>query len=262
MKQKKIHFENKDKIIEGIQSSPDNGSNSLIILVHGFTGSKDGPGGLFIPLSEMLVSKGYSVLRFNFRFTTDDLKEFYKMTISGEVSDLKLIMDEMSKSYENISLLGESMGGSVSILSYDDRVRCMVLWYPAVFLEKTSLKARTETVEAKDELERTGFVTLAKGDGQKFKVSRTFIEERKKIDLIPYASSISCPTLILHGDVDSTVPFGQSEQLLGMLKGEKKLENIQNSDHGWWNSDRSDRMSSAQQRVINLTVDWFEKWLR
>jgi len=55
------------------------------------------------------------------------------MAIKGEVSDLKLIINEMSKNYINIGLVGESMGALISILSYDERIKCLVLWYPGVF---------------------------------------------------------------------------------------------------------------------------------
>jgi len=111
----------------------------LIILVAGFTGSKEGPGDLFIKLAEELVSKNFAVLRFNFRHISEDFKEFHKMTIKGEISDLKLIINEMAKKFSKIGIVGESLGGLISVLAYSEKVNCLVLWYPAVFLKETDL---------------------------------------------------------------------------------------------------------------------------
>jgi dienelactone hydrolase len=260
---KKLYFENEGQQIEGFLHLPDNTTQSLVILVHGFTGSRDGPDGIFIKLAEDLVSKSFAVLRFNFRFTTENWSEFHNMTISGEVSDLKLIINEMSKEYGKIGLVGESMGGTISVLSYDEKVKCLVLWYPGIFLNETELKSRTETREAKDELEKTGFVTLEKeSTGEKFRIGKKFIEEREQTDIVPYAKRISCPILLIHGDSDTTVPFDQSERLLKILKGSKKLEKIIDANHAWWNKDDTAINPKAQEQSVGLTVEWIDKWLK
>jgi len=54
MREEKIYFENQGEKIEGILNKPENKTESLIVLVHGFTGSKDGPGGLFIKLAKKI----------------------------------------------------------------------------------------------------------------------------------------------------------------------------------------------------------------
>ena len=230
MREEKIYFENQGEKIEGILHLPDNSTHSLVILVHGFTGSKNGPDKIFIKLAKKIAAEGFAVLRFNFRFTSEDLSEFYKMTIRGEVSDLKLIISEMSKRYKKIALVGESMGGTISILSYDEKIKCLVLWYPAIFIRETELKDRFLSKKALQELEETGFITGfikgEKSDGREYRISRECVEEIKNINLIPYIEKISCPTLLIHGDSDAVVPFNQSERLLKILKGPKKLEKI------------------------------------
>lgn len=262
-KEEKIYFENQDGKIEGILTELENESKSLIILVHGFTSSKEGPGGLFIKLAQELASKNFAILRFNFRFTTDNFSEFHKMTMKGEVSDLKLIINEMAKKYNKIGLLGESMGGTISILSYDKRIKCFVLWYPGIFQRETDLGKKFLSREATRELEKTGFVKGRKSDGRKYKVGKEFIKELKTLDVIPYAEVIYSPTLIIHGENDVIVPFNQSERLLDFLRGPKKLEKITRVCHGWKNKDfTTDYNFEAQQLAIKLTVDWFEKWLK
>jgi len=258
----KVNFENEGQKIEGILHVPEKTTESLVILVHGFTGSKDGPGGAFIKLVESLASKGFAVLRFNFRFTTEDWSEFHNMSISGETSDLKVIIDEMSKRYGKIAVVGESMGGTISILGYDERVKCLVLWYPVAFPNEIVLRTLASAEEAKEELEKTGFVTMMKkSTRQKFKVGRKYVEEMEKSNLVPYAEKISCPTLLIHGDADRVVSFNQSERLLKILKEPKRLEKISGVGHAW-HSGPNDYDADAQRQAIKLTVEWFEKWLK
>jgi len=264
MKEEKIYFENQGEKIEGILHLPENRTDSLIILVSGCTITKDGPAkGLWLKLAPELVSEKFAALRFNYRFTTYDLREYHKMTIKGEVSDLKLIIDEMSKKYDKIGLLGESLGGTISILGYDERIKCLVLWYPGLFLKETHLGKRFLSKEALDELEKTGFIKGRKSDGREYKVGKGFVEELKTLDTIPYIKNISSPTLIIHGEKDEEVPFTHSLRLFRILKSPKKLEKLPDICHAFKNKDfTTDYNFEAQQKAIKLTVDWFNKWLK
>lgn len=260
--QEKIYFENEGYKIEGILHLPEKETNSVVVIVHGFTASKDGPGKVFVELAETLVANGFAVLRFNFRFTTEDLSEFHNMTISGEVSDLKIITDEISKRYENVGLVGESLGGAISILSYNEKIKTMVLWYPAIFLNETELKQSLETKEALEELEKTGRSTLRKSNGQKFQVGRKFIEDREATNVISSAEKISCPTLIVHGDIDSVVSFTQAIRLMDVLKEPKKLEKIEGVDHAWHEKGYGEYAIAAQKKAIYFTTEWFRRYLK
>jgi len=261
MKIEKIYFKNENQRIEGILHLPKKQTKSLVILVHGFTGTEDGPDGIFIELAEKLASKGFAVLRYNFRYTTSDLSEFQKMTIKGEVSDLKLIIDKISKKYDKIGIVGESLGAGISILSYDDRIKCLVLWYPAVFLRETEFKERFLTEEALRGLRKKGFLTGKKRNGKEYKVSENFVNELKTINLMPKIKEVSSPTLLIHGYYDITVPFNHSERLLSILKEPKKLIKI-DADHGWHEKNSETYDAKVQKQVIDFTIEWFKTWLK
>lgn len=264
MKVEKIYFENEGEKIEGILHLPEKKTDLLVILVSGFTITKDGPAkGLWHKLASELVLKNFAALRFNFRFVSDDFSQFHKITISGKVSDLKLIIDEMSKKFSKIGLVGESMGGLISVLAYDKRINCLVLWYPGVFREGTDLEKRFLSKEAEKELKETSFIRGKKSDGREYKVSREFVKEFKDLNPIPFIKKIYSPTLIIHGENDSVVPFSNSEKLLNLLECHKKLEKIQKVCHAWKNRDyTTDYNFKAQQKAIKLTVEWCEKWLK
>lgn len=262
MKEEKVYFENQGQKIEGILHLPENKTNSLVILVHGFTGSRDGPGKIFEKMAKRLTPENFAVLRFNFRFTTDDWNEFHKMTMRGEASDLKLIINEMSKRYNNIGLVGESLGGSLSILSYNEKVKCLVLWYTNLYPRETRLGKKILSEESKIEIEKTSFLKLKTSKGQEFKIGKDFIEEIKATDIIPYVKNILSPTLLIHGDADSIVPFNHSEKILNLLRGPKKLERIVGANHAWENEEYTDYNLEAQEKAIELTADWINKWLK
>jgi len=80
MKEIDMTLNNGGKIVGKLRktSSP----RSLIILVHGFTGTMDGPGGTsWIKLSKALARQNFDVFRFNFRFTSPGYKNFQNILL-------------------------------------------------------------------------------------------------------------------------------------------------------------------------------------
>ncbi len=134
---------------------------------------------------------------------------------------------------------------------------------PWRFLKETNLGKWFLSREAFKELKKMGFVKGKKSDGREFKVGKEFVEELKNLDVIPFARKIHSPTLIIHGENDTVVPFNQSERLLKILKGPKALEKIPGVYHAWKNQEfTTDYNFEVQQTAIKLTVEWFEKWLK
>jgi len=257
----KIIIENEDQKIIGILHKSDKPSDKLVILVHGFTGDMDGPAGFFIPVAEKLCENGFDVYRFSFRFTTKDWSLFQNMTIRGEVSDLKKIISVMSKKYRKIGIVGESLGAPVSILSYNDKINVIVFWYPVLFLRETSSRKNFLTNKKLKELEERGHLIHKKYIGD-VKVGKDYINEIKTLDLIPFAKKIRCPVLSIHGDKDVHVPLDHSERLMKILKEPKNLEIIAGANHVWRGIDYTLPIPKFQQKALQLTIDWFKKWLK
>lgn len=117
------------------------------------------------------------------------------------------------------------------------------------------------TNDAQKELEQTGFIRNLTSKGI-LKVNRKYIEELKNLDLEKNLKKISCPVLLIHGDVDDVVPVIQSKETFNILKGPKKLEVIHNANHAWWNKEDTKLMKEAKEKAIKLSIDWLKKWLR
>jgi len=260
MKEEKIVFENQGEKIIGVLTLPDSKTNNLILLVHGFTGNMNGPEDLYKRLAYKLTENGFAVYRFNFRFTSDSFEDYHRMTITGEIDDLKLLIKEFSKRYDKIGVIGESLGGSISILGYSPKVNCMVLFYPAIFY-KENIANRWSSDEEIRELNKKGVLPWVRSSGQKLYVGKKFIEEVHKIEVFSKIQKIKCPILFVHGNVDKTVSFTESERAFKIANEPKRIEIIEGANHGF--KDKNYQTSEElQDKAISLTLEWFLKWLK
>ena len=243
MKTQNIHIKIDGLSIEGFIENP--WEKKLMILAHGFTWSLDGPSGIFSKLSHSLQGHGYSVLRFNFRWTPGSGGKFQDMTVENEVQDFKnVIQYARSLGYKKIWLLWESMGGTISVLAYDPDIHILALWYTAFdFLDTDFKKLLTEP--AKKILDENDYFPF-----HTFKIWRTFIEQIPTINIYKDLEKIHCPTLLVHGDWDSDVPFEQSEKAYKLLNSEKEIHILT-----WaWHCFRNE-----QEESIELTVEFLKK---
>jgi hypothetical protein len=85
MIEERIEFENKGEKIIGLLESPETKTSDLILLAHGFTGSMDGPSNLYKRLTSKLVESGFTVYRFNFRFTSDPFENHHVAIIENDI---------------------------------------------------------------------------------------------------------------------------------------------------------------------------------
>ncbi|HUB92667.1 MAG TPA: alpha/beta fold hydrolase [Candidatus Saccharimonadales bacterium] len=259
--EKVLRLENGGKIVGKLSEVAD--SRGLILLVHGFAGNIDGPGGTsYKKIVRLLNERNFDVFRFNFRFTDKSLKDFEKMTIAGEISDLGYIIRKFSKRYKNIGILGESLGGVISVLAYGKEIKVLVLWYPTIDITE-NLGKTFDTEDARRELEEKGYVSGIKHSiGVKYRVGIRFISESKKTVAYNSLRQITAPTLIISPDGDTLVRFGQSAKAIKLIRSkDKRLITIKDSDHAWWKTGRRKRDWNAERLAMKETVEWFDRYM-
>jgi uncharacterized protein len=259
MREEKLDFKLKDGNIVGLLTTPNAKTDKIILLVHGFTGNMNGPADLYKRLAYKLTESGFAVYRFNFRFTSDGFEDYYKMTITGEVDDLKFLVNEFSKKYNKIGVVGESLGGSVSVLGYSDEINCLVLFYPAIFY-KENIANRWSSDEEIKEMNENGVLPWVKSSGQKLYVGKKFIEEAHNLEVFPEVSKIKCPIIFIHGNADTIVSFTESERAFKVANNPKEMNIIDGAEHGFKDSDYI-TSEELQDKAIKITLDWFDKWL-
>ncbi|HLC39801.1 MAG TPA: alpha/beta fold hydrolase [archaeon] len=255
----KLDFYNKGSWIKGFLHLPKKKTDKLVILVHGFTGTRDGPAGLYVRTADALVKNGYAVYRFNFRFTDKTYREFQKTTIAGQVDDLRLVFRMMKKKlgFKKIAVIGESLGTVICTLS-GVKADVFVLWYGFTFIRKIFEK-RFLTKEKLELLKRQDYLEGQKSwKKERYKVGKKIINEFLKLDTSPQVRRIKTPTLVVHGDADISVPIIYGKILYRNLKSKKKFAIVKGAGHGF--SNRYYRPSTPlQKKAIKVTLDWLKK---
>jgi alpha-beta hydrolase superfamily lysophospholipase len=230
-------------------------SEKAVILLHGICSDKD-EAGIFIRMAETLSKNGFNALRFDFAGSGESEGEFSGMSFTSEVRDMESAIRFMrDKGYGKIGLLGASFGGAVSILGHPKETGAMILWNPVCNMESFRDYMSTQNSGWREEASRTGTFRLYKECLKRYMYAgKPLAEEAENIDMFPHAGRISCPVLIIHGEMDSILPCRDSEGLLGFLKGPKKLEIIKNAGHGFHDP-------ASEKTAIKLTLDWLGKYL-
>ncbi|HIH11583.1 TPA: alpha/beta fold hydrolase [Candidatus Woesearchaeota archaeon] len=241
--QEEINIQVNNKKIRGILENSK--SDKLMILVPGFTGDMGGPDNIFEELSKKLQDKMFAVLRFNFRGTPPSDMDFQDMTVETETEDLKAVINyAKSKGYNQIGILGESMGGSIVATAIITAFKVVILWYPAFDFKDTSFKNYL-TEESQRQLKDKGFI-LESG----FKIGKQFVNDIPDVKLYQKVKEIKCPVLFLHGDKDSDVPYLQSQKAFQLASEQKKIHIIKGAEHCFKNE---------QEKVIDLTLQFLEQ---
>lgn len=220
----------------------------IVILIHGFTGSKDWG---FLPfLAENLAQNHFLAITFNFSYDgiakdkdwVDDTDKFARNTITREVADLEYLVKSLqNKSIlpqficdyidtDTIFLIGQSLGGAIAtIWTAQTQIPSKVILLGSVGKLNRYSKRQIE------DWKRTGFFEFNNlRNGQTLRINFSYIEdiEQNGYDLYKFLKKIHCPVLIIHGSEDYTVPLKEIESFY--KKGQNPfviLEVIPNTGH-------------------------------
>jgi uncharacterized protein len=223
-------------------------ANSLVIVCHGFTGSKEGRGQA-VAMGEQLVLLGYSTLLFDFAGSGESDGENHDRTLSGQVEDLAAVVEwARQEGFGPIILCGRSFGGSTA-LSYaarDQQIDAICTWAAVARLEQLFLPLIGGSAAGSAEEQ----VTITSEEGQ-LALKRRFFQDLSNHDLTSCAAAVSPGSLlIVHGSVDQSVP-PEDARILYQAAGEpKKLVIIEGADH---------RFSSHTEAVWQTFFSWLKE---
>jgi pimeloyl-ACP methyl ester carboxylesterase len=184
------------------------------------TGNKDRP--LLVTLAEQLAAEGIAAIRFSFAGNGESEGRFTECTLATELEDLGAVLDAVPG--WRIGYAGHSMGAAIGVLraSTDDRIR---------FLISLAGMARTAAFAQRE------FGTLQPGsdlmwDKPECPLSQAFMGEMNRVkDVTEAARKVRVPWLLVHGSVDDVVPVQDSQDLLAIASGPKRLLVLPEADH-------------------------------
>jgi putative redox protein len=222
----------------------DKNTNKILIISHGFRGSKDGSGKA-VMLAEQAAAIGFSVVRYDFTPC---------QTLSSQVEELTSVIHYCRQhSSAEIVLLGRSMGGSASLLcaAADDAIKGIALWATPCNLSETFRLALGKDYE----LLENGEQLLLDDNYGRLELKPEFIYDFAKYDLMNSMQIISnrkVPVLIIHGTNDELVPLKQAKQLFEIACQPKMYVQIDGGDHQF-----NQHGAVASSAVINWLKNTF-----
>ena len=200
-----------------------------------------------LKLAEEVSKQGMSVLRFSFSGNGNSSGRFEQCTISKEIQDLQCILSAVIASGWRPIYAGHNMGGAVGALTavVDPRIELLI-----------SLAGMVETAKfCKNEF---GMIIPGQGnmwDNAQCPLSQEFVNDMLQIkSVLPRASGIQIPWLLIHGTNDDVVPISESQSLILNFEKARELIEIDGGDHLF--------SGTAIKVVTDSVVDWLGRKLQ
>lgn len=223
---------------------------SLLILVHGFTmNRKISP----IPEVEAIANKlDYSTLSIDLYGHGESDGLFKDITISKGISSISSAYKfAQSKGFINIGIFAESFGGQCAILSTNScEFEFMILKSPVSDYLEVESKRRSDDVM--QSWEKNGELKFINGFGEKKELNYSFYQDLSNHDSYKDSSEYLGNVLILHGELDPTVPVSQSKRLNDEYPNSELLS-YASADHKIHLSDESEKMYNDIEKFLEST---------
>jgi len=236
MTEKNVSFFSADGTpLHGIVATPPDTPKGAVVLAHGITVEKN-EGGFYTRLAEVLATRRWQSLRFDFRGHGESGGRPQDMTIEGEINDLSAAVDLLRQSgWNKVGIVGTSFGAGVAVFHAQRRretVSRLALLAPVLDYRRTFLTPETEwakewfTAAAFKRAEIVGTLDL---DG--FLLGLKLLEELRRLSPADVLLSLNVPTLIVHGTDDSMVPYSVAKEVAAKYEHGRFLA-VYGADHG------------------------------
>lgn len=214
----------------------------LLIFVHGYKGYKDW--GTWELMGEMFAKSGFYFVKFNMSYNGTtiedpnnfaDLEAFGQNNYSKELDDLEIVIDHFKVQKEidpqNITLLGHSRGGGISVIKAFENKNITKL----ITLASISTLDRFPKNEAFENWKEDGFYFIENARTKQkmphyFQFYQDFENNKERFDVENACKNLTIPTLFIHGSDDESVTIDHSENLHQWTK-DSQLKIIENAGH-------------------------------
>ncbi|WP_027364597.1 alpha/beta hydrolase [Desulfotruncus alcoholivorax] len=232
----RVSFTNSRKqCLAGLLHAPAGNLGPVVIVCHGFTGSKEG-GGKARAMGEELGNRGFNVFLFDFSGNGQSEGLFERITLSGQIDDLNSAVDWCtSAGMGPVFTMGRSFGGTTVIChaAVDRRVSGVCTWAAPARLKDLFIELAEGPVDENGEM-----YALTGEDGIIY-LRRTFFDDLDRFDVPRLASKIAPrPLLMIHGEKDNVVPPKDARLIFQSAGEPKKLLYIPGADHQFSNHTR------------------------
>lgn len=215
-------------------------SKDVIIWLHGITENKNEYLNFFKDGSKWFENYGISSIRFDFRGHGNSSGISSDFSIVGQIIDALTVINYIKNNSLNanrIHLVGLSFGAPPSIylsMKYPDLIKSLTLVAPVLSYKRTFIKPETEWAKSLfseknvNELEKTGRLYF----NESFFIGLNLYIEMNLVNPEMFLQKIIQPTLVMHGDRDSMVPYDATYQICKGISN-LNLVTLFGADHGF-----------------------------
>lgn len=204
----------------------------LVIVCHGFTGSKEG-GGRAAEMAQRLGGLGYACLLFDFSGCGESEGRWADISLTGHMEDLRCVVQwSREAGFAPIILNGRSFGGTTVICyAARDREIAGVCTWAAVGRLELLFKSFIHSSDVNGAEQ----VALNSENGTLY-INRDFFYDLEKHDVLACAAQIAPrPLLVIHGTADESVPPVDADLIYRAAGENAELEMISGADHRFSN---------------------------
>lgn len=243
----KISFRNSSgHKIAGLLYTPPAPAEKIVVVCHGFTGSKEG-GGRALEMAEEFGRQGWPALLFDFAGCGESEGSFADLTLTGQIDDLTCALKWCrEKGFAKIVTLGRSFGGSTVICQ---AARDQTAAGAAGVCTWAAPARLTElfTGLSDDEGDRISFA----GEQGVTHLKKSFLEDLQQYDVAAAARLSPRPLLIIHGTKDELVSPAEAEIIYQAAGEPKQMVLIDGADH---------QFSQHYRQVWRVVAGWLRSF--
>lgn len=212
----------------------------LLIICHGFVGSKVGVDRLFVKTSDALMKDEWIVLRFDYSGCGESSGDYGKTGLQDMIDQTRTVIDygfNLKQVDQNeMTLLGHSLGGATAALTAanDRRIKRLILWSAVAYPYKDIKRiVGTEKVRL--------LRTVSSIDYLGYGLTKQFFDSLAGYEPLKAACDFSGDVLLIHGtdDEDIAVSYVRDYEKVFMNRnsGECLTREIREANHTFSNSE-------------------------
>lgn len=229
----------------------------LLIICHGFVGSRIRVNRLFVEAARHFARNGFMVLRFDYAGCGESAGNYGEQIFGDFIQQTLHVLDFAEKlegvDTGNITLIGHSLGGAVATFAaaHDNRVKSLALWAPVAypFQDITRIVGEQTYLEARNN-------RYADYEGYLF--TSRFFDSMAPYSPLKEIQSFPGEVLLVHGSSDYVIPSKYSfyyyyqKVFLPKTAGTCEKEIIMGADHTFSNF-------AHKEKLFSLTRCWLAR---
>ncbi|AWB43405.1 alpha/beta hydrolase [Paenibacillus sp. CAA11] len=227
----------------------------LVIICHGFVGSRIGVDRLFVKTARELAEGGYLVVRFDYIGCGESSGVYGREGMESMIAQTRAVLDYGLSIGDvdptRVTLIGHSLGGAVALhtAAVDRRVKNLILW-SAVGYPFNDIVKITERQVYDDA------VHYGHADYLGYEFTPVFFESLALYQPFQEALKFSGNVLVIHGTSDDVIPVDYAflyQKIFWMRpEGRCDKEIIFQGDHTYSSGDH-------RRQLLKVTVDWLDQ---